>query len=369
MIMSLDVAFSHRFAEFSLDMAFDVPEGITVMFGPSGSGKSTALRVISGLMRPDAGHVALGERALFDSATKTFLPPHKRSIGTIFQDARLFPHLTVRQNLNFGRRYAKTQLSKRDETQIIDMLGIGHLLTRRPEGLSGGEAQRVSIGRTLMAQPEMILADEPLSALDPARKGEILPYFERLRDHARVPILYVTHNPLELARLANRVVVLGQGQVLGQGRAADVLSDPALSPAVGSGALIEARVQTCHPDGLAELAVGSERLFVPSEGMDLHVGQGLRLRIPPHDVMISRHRPEGFSALNIVEGRVCGLRDMNFASVMVCLETGAGRILAQVTRRSLAALDLKDGTPCFAVIKTVAIAHDNLGFSSVQAGH
>lgn len=123
MIMSLDVAFSHRFAEFSLDMAFDVPEGITVMFGPSGSGKSTALRVISGLMRPDAGHVALGERALFDSATKTFLPPHKRSIGTIFQDARLFPHLTVRQNLNFGRRYAKTQLSKRDETQIIDMLG------------------------------------------------------------------------------------------------------------------------------------------------------------------------------------------------------------------------------------------------------
>ncbi|MCA0042908.1 molybdenum ABC transporter ATP-binding protein [Celeribacter litoreus] len=363
--MSLSVQLRHHFADFEVDLAFQVPSGISVMFGPSGSGKSTAIRAIAGLMRPTEAQVVLGDRILNDTASRRFIAPHKRRIGTIFQDARLFPHLSVQQNLDFGKRYAPTTVSLAEEKRVIEMLGIEHLLSRRPSGLSGGEAQRVAIGRTLIAQPEIILADEPLSALDAARKAEILPYFERLRDEADIPILYVTHNPLEMARLADRVIVLENGRVSGEGAAVDILSDPSVLPAAAGGALIEAEVVECHADGLVELRAGSERLFVP--GSNCAEGRKLRLRVPPHEVMLATKRPEGFSALNVVEGRIKAMHDVNDAAVMVSLDTGAGALLAQITRRSVAGLGLTLGATCYAVIKTVAIAHDNMGFSGPNA--
>ena len=206
--MSLSVALRHRFAGFSLDVSFDAPPGVTVLFGHSGSGKSTVLNAVAGLLRPDAGRVVVDGTVLTDTARRIHLPPHRRRLGVIFQDGRLFPHLTVRQNLRYGRWFSPRAARRTAEAAVVEMLGIGPLLDRAPATLSGGERQRVAIGRALLAEPRLILADEPLSALDDDRKAEILPYLERLRDDWRVPMLYVSHNPDEVQSIASSVHVL-----------------------------------------------------------------------------------------------------------------------------------------------------------------
>ena len=207
----LSVEVKHARDGFNLDVAFEAPPGITVLFGRSGSGKTTVVNAVAGLLRPDAGRVALKHRVLCDTKNGVCLPPNRRRIGYVFQEGRLFPHLTVRQNLLFGRWFAPRNAPRAELERIVDMLGIGPLLDRRPGGLSGGEKQRVAIGRALLSAPDMILADEPLAALDEARKAEILPYFERLRDETGVPVLYVSHSAAEVARLATTVVVLQDG--------------------------------------------------------------------------------------------------------------------------------------------------------------
>ncbi|MBW6416599.1 molybdenum ABC transporter ATP-binding protein [Celeribacter sp. PS-C1] len=358
--MSLRVDLKHRFSKFSLDLGFDVPDGITVLFGRSGSGKSTVLRAIAGIFKPDQARIMLTDRVLCDSDAGLCLPPHKRRIGMIFQDARLFPHLTVSQNLDFGRRFSERNVPQREVTQMVDMLGIGALLDRRPDGLSGGEQQRVAIGRALLSGAEMILADEPLAALDEARKAEILPYFERLRDEIGIPVLYVSHSPAEVARLATTVIALEAGQVIGQGSAEAVLGDPAVLPvgAGGAGALIRATVRGHHEDGLTELDAGGEALFLPHLNAD--AGHPVRLRIAAHEVILSPERPVGLSALNILSGTIAEISEAQGSAVLVAVQTGAGRVLARVTTRSVAALGLRVGAPCHAVVKTASIAQDNL---------
>ena len=192
--MTLSVRVSHRLPGMEIDVAFDAPPGVTVLFGRSGSGKTTIVNAVAGLLRPDAGRVAVDDWVLFDTEKGHWLPPHRRRLGYIFQEGRLFPHLTVSQNLSYGSWFAPRGARRESRDKVIEMLGIGHLLDRRPALLSGGEKQRVAIGRALLASPRLILADEPLAALDDARKAEILPYFERLRDEVSVPILYVTHS-------------------------------------------------------------------------------------------------------------------------------------------------------------------------------
>ena len=214
-ILSCDV--EKKFGDFSLHARFDIAGGVTALFGPSGSGKTTIVSMIAGLVKPDRGRIAFGTDALFDSEFRIDIPPYRRRIGYVFQDGRLFPHLSVAQNLDYGRWMHGLPRDEAAHDRVIAMLGIGHLLKRRTGALSGGERQRIAIGRALLMQPRLLLLDEPLASLDTARKAEILPYLERLRDEAKIPMIYVSHQALEIRRIATRVVRLEDGRVSGIG--------------------------------------------------------------------------------------------------------------------------------------------------------
>ncbi|MBW4710015.1 molybdenum ABC transporter ATP-binding protein [Roseobacter sp. YSTF-M11] len=359
--MTLGVILRHRFEGFELDVAFDAPPGITVLFGRSGTGKTTIINAVAGLLKPDEGRVATEDWVLFDTSTNHWVPPHKRRLGYIFQDARLFPHLTVRQNLAYGQWFAPKSAPREDMSRIVDMLGLGDLLSRRPAALSGGEKQRVAIGRALLACPRLILADEPLSSLDEARKAEILPYFERLRDETKVPILYVSHAATEVARIATSVVALDKGRVTGQGPAAEVLSDPAVTPlgVRAAGAMITARVTAHHADGLSTLRAEGSDLLMPR--VTQPEGTDVRLWIGAQDVMLAIVRPDGISALNILDVTIRDLRVGTGPGVIVQLSFGRSVLLARVTRRSAEALNLHPGQSVFAVLKAVSLPRDAVG--------
>jgi molybdate transport system ATP-binding protein len=214
-MLSIDV--EKKLGTFEVRAAFQGDSGITALFGPSGSGKTSLVGMIAGLIRPDRGRIAAGDDVLFDSAHDIDVPPHRRGVGYVFQDGRLFPHLSVARNLDYGRWMSG---KRRDEIQVkhvTELLDIGHLLKRRPGALSGGERQRVALGRALLMQPRLMLLDEPLASLDAARKGEILPYFQRLRDETKLPMIYVSHDPNEVRTLASRVVLLDEGRVKAAG--------------------------------------------------------------------------------------------------------------------------------------------------------
>ncbi|MBU2867741.1 molybdenum ABC transporter ATP-binding protein [Pacificibacter marinus] len=356
--MSLSISIQHSFDGFALDVSFEVPKGLTVLYGRSGSGKSTIINAVSGLIRPDNAKISIDEQVLQDSGAGIFMPAYKRKLGYIFQDSRLFPHLTVTRNLDYGARAARRGIDTVQRERVIEMLGIGDLLDRRPLGLSGGEKQRVAIGRALLADPQLILADEPLASLDAARKAEILPYFERIRDETGIPIIYVSHSANEVARLATTVVALEGGKVLRKGPALDVLADPTTMPmGVGQvGAVLNVRIKAHHQDGLTELDASGDSYFLPHVKAD--IGTNLRVRLPASDVMLATTRPSGLSALNIVAGRVEAIQDTGASSAIVTVSTRAGAVLARVTRRSVSAMALDVGVPCFAIVKTVAIASD-----------
>ncbi|WP_417723490.1 molybdenum ABC transporter ATP-binding protein [Salipiger sp.] len=358
--MTVSISLRHDFGAFRLDIGIEAPPGLTVLFGRSGSGKTSVINAVAGLLRPDSGRIVIGDRVLQDSARGLWLPVHRRRLGYVFQESRLFPHLSVRANLLYGQRFARRRAGGPDPGLVVDLLGISHLLDRRPGALSGGERQRVALGRALLARPDVLLADEPFAALDEARKAEILPYFERLRDETDLPILYVSHSAAEVARLATSVVVLQDGKVVRQGSAADVLSDPEVTP-LGvrhAGALLETRVLAHHPDGLSELQAGGIRLLLPQ--VDRAPGEAIRVHIEAQDVMLSLTRPEGISALNILPATVQTLRMGQGPGALVQLDAGGNRLLARITRRSASALDLQPGKAVFAVLKAVAVARENV---------
>lgn len=358
--MTLSVALKHRFAGFSLDVAFEVPSGVTALFGPSGSGKSTIVNAVAGLLRPDWGIVRYGPHDLLNTEEGRVLPPHLRRVGYVFQDARLFPHLTVRQNLGYGRWFAPR--IGPDFDRVVEMLDIAPLLSRRPATLSGGERQRVAIGRALLANPQILLMDEPLAALDDQRKAEILPYIEHLRDNTAIPILYVSHSVTEITRIAGAVVLLGAGRVLRAGSVADVFSDPAMVTSVGlreAGSVINARVAAQDDDGLTRLDTEAGPIWLPR--LATAIGARVRVRIAAQDVILSRSRPEGLSALNILAGTITSLRMGDGPGAIVQLRVGKDLLLVRITRRSVAALDLTVGTSVFAVLKSVSVAPADVG--------
>ena len=360
----LSVRLRHKFEGFVLDAAFEAPAGLTVLFGPSGSGKTTVVNAVAGLLRPQSGRIAVGADVLTDSARGLWLPPHRRGVGYVFQDARLFPHLTVGQNLLYGHWFAARGRDRpADLGDVVDLLGIGHLLGRRPAALSGGERQRVALGRALLSHPRLLLMDEPLAALDQARKDDILPHLERLRDHAGLPILYVSHATAEVARLATHVVVLAGGTVAAAGPVGEVLSDPALAPLLGqdqTGAVLTARIAAQEPDGLTRLATAAGALFVPAVAAP--PGTLLRLRILAQDVMIATGDLHGISALNVIPARI---RDLTASpgGVLVRLDAGDQAILSRITARSATALGLAPGMPVQAVLKAVSVAPGTIGIS------
>mgnify|MGYP001812762897 CR=1 FL=1 len=359
--MTLSVSIHHVLPDLSLDVRFEAPGGVTALFGRSGVGKSTVVRAISGLLRPDQGRIEVGERVLFDSSKGVDVPVNLRRIGYVFQDDRLFPHLTVRQNLLYGTRVNDRVFLD----QILAMLDIEPLLARMPNRLSGGERQRVAIGRALLSSPELVLMDEPLASLDDTRKREILPYLERLRDEARVPVVYVSHSLAEVARLATTVVVLDRGTVQLAGTTTEVLSDPDAVPDLGvreAGSLLRTRVVGHLEDGLSELSIGMERLYLPR--ITAPVGAEVRVRVQAKDVILSLERPQGISALNILPVTVESMRSGDGPGVIARLLTGEDYVLARITRRSAEALGLVVGKRCFAVMKSVSVAHADIGVLS-----
>jgi molybdate transport system ATP-binding protein len=355
--MSLTVDIRHRLGDFALDAAFASGGGVTALFGRSGSGKTSVVRIVAGLMKPDHGNISLDDQVMVDTDKRIFVPRHRRRFGYVFQEARLFPHLTVRQNLNYGRWFAPKAERSGGLEQIVDMLGIGALLSRRPGKLSGGEKQRVAIGRALLSSPRLLLMDEPLAALDDARKAEILPYLERLRDETKTPIVYVSHSMAEVVRLANHVVVMHEGRVEATGSPMDVFSNAVASPAIErreAGVLIEGRVEeVMDTHGLTVVALKAGRLYVP--GRARPAGASVRIHIPARDVLLATTPPEGLSALNILQGKVDQIGSVADGMLEVGVDCGGDLIRARLTSFSLERMKLEIGTPVHAIIKTVAL--------------
>ncbi|WP_271898504.1 molybdenum ABC transporter ATP-binding protein [Candidatus Phyllobacterium onerii] len=354
--MILTFEAKHMLGKFVLDAAFTSDRGVTALFGRSGSGKTSIIRIIAGLSRPDQGRVVFDGDVLVDTKKGIFVPKYKRRFGYVFQEGRLFPHLTVQQNLNYGRWFTPKSRRSEDLSKIVELLGIGDILDRRPGKLSGGEKQRVAIGRALLSSPRMLLMDEPLAALDDTRKIEILPYLEALRDEMNIPIIYVSHSVSEVARLADRVIVMSEGKVAMAGTAADVLSQTSISIVTDrreAGSLVEGKVVNYDPKHkLTTIGFQTSKIYI--SGTEVAVGKGVRVHILAKDVMLSTIRPEQLSALNILEGTVSAITfESGIADVQVdCQGT---IILARITELSCGRLDLRPGMLVFAIIKTVAL--------------
>ena len=359
----LEVDIAHRLAAFELDIHFRTGRGLTALFGRSGAGKTSVVNAIAGLIRPERGRIVVDGSVLIDTERGIRAPAHRRRVGYVFQEGRLFPHLTVRQNLLFGRWFARDSAPASRLEDVVDLLGIAPLLDRRPGRLSGGEKQRVAIGRALLASPRLLLMDEPLAALDAGRKDEILPYLERLRDQASVPIVYVSHSVAEVTRLANTIVLISDGRVRAVGPVQEVMGRAELYPLAGrfeAGAILAVRVAAHDARWrLTELTGAFGKLMVPL--LDAPIGTALRVRIRARDVILALTPPIGISALNVLAGRVEALVPIEEGALEVELRLGGERLLARVTRRSGEALGLVPGRQVFAVIKTVAIDRRSLG--------
>ncbi len=360
--MSLSVNLRHQLAGIEVQVSFDAPPGITVLFGRSGSGKTTVINAVAGLLNPESGRISLDDTVLFDSNRGINLPTHKRQLGYVFQDGRLFPHLSVQANLTYGQRFKTPRPDGPTLDDVCDLLGIIQLMDRRIGALSGGEKQRVAIGRALLSHPRMLLMDEPLASLDSARKAEILPYLERLRDHTNIPILYVSHSMTEVARLATTVVVLENGQIARAGAAEQVLSDPDMVRQLGvreAGSVLPATILHHHDDGLSELEFSGGRLFLPR--MDVAIGVQTRVRILAQDIILSLTTSPDLSALNILAVQIITIRDGTGPGVIIQMQCGDERLLARITRRSADRMKLKPGDNVHAVIKAVSIARTDIG--------
>jgi molybdate transport system ATP-binding protein len=354
--MSVSLALRHRFASIEMDIAFEVPSpGVTVLFGPSGAGKSTVINAAAGLLRPDACRVEVDGRVLADTRSGVWLAPERRRAGLVFQDSRLFPHMSVATNLRFGLRRVGPGAVGFDE--IVDLLGIGGLLNRRPNTLSGGERQRVAIGRALLAQPHLLLMDEPLASLDTARKAEILPYLIRLKTALKLPVLYVTHALEEVVRLADSLVLLEAGRVVGFGSVSEVASraDLPLAQRDDAGALLLCRVEAHDPDRtLTRLRGGGAAFLVPL--LDLPLGSECRARIAAREVILAAKPPEAISLHNIVPGIVRRIMpDAVRRSVLVEVGLPEGALLSRVTQDAVVRLGLSPGSAVLALIKSTSI--------------
>ncbi|MGO1074587.1 molybdenum ABC transporter ATP-binding protein [Inquilinus sp. CA228] len=358
--MSLEVEIRHRQGDFALDIGFHSEGRLTALFGRSGAGKTSVVNVIAGLVRPQHGRVVVDGRPLLDTERRVFLPPHRRRIGYVFQEGRLFPHLTVRQNLLYGRWFTPKAERGTEFGRVVELLGIGPLLDRRPALLSGGEKQRVAIGRALLSSPRLLLMDEPLASLDEARKVEILPYVERLRDEARIPIVYVSHALGEVTRLAATLVVLAEGRVAAAGPVAEVMGRADLFPRAEAGAVLEAVVED-HDDRyqLTRLRVTAGFLTVPR--VELPPGSPVRIRIRARDVMLATRAPDHLSALNVLPATVLAITAGDGPTAEIRLDCAGDGLLARLTRRSVEALALAPGRPVHAVIKSVAFDSHTVG--------
>ncbi|MGU9821593.1 molybdenum ABC transporter ATP-binding protein [Pseudomonas sp. LF090] len=356
----IEVRLKLNYPGFALEVDLKLPgRGVTALYGHSGSGKTTCLRCIAGLERAEDGFVQINDQVWQDSRNGLFVPPHKRALGYVFQEASLFPHLSVRANLEFGFKRIARHQRRVDLAHATELLGIAHLLDRHPQHLSGGERQRIGIARALLTSPQLLLMDEPLAALDSKRKSEILPYLERLHDELDIPVLYVSHAQDEVARLADHIVLLSDGQVLASGPIGETLARLDLPMALGddAGVVINGSVSAYDAHyQLLTLQLPDSALSMRVAHAPLALGKQLRIKVQARDVSLSLQAQEPSSILNRLPVTVTGeISADNNAHVLVRLDAGGTPLLARITRFSRDQLQLHPGQALWAQIKAVAV--------------
>jgi molybdate transport system ATP-binding protein len=355
----LEVAIKLQRGAFQLNANFTAPvPGVTALFGRSGCGKTTVVNLLAGLLRRGAGHLSLDDEVWFDSSRGIDVPAERRGIGYVFQDARLFPHYSVRGNLLYGAQRGKP--SEFDE--VVGLLGLEALLPRRPGGLSGGERQRVALGRALLTRPKLLLLDEPLASLDASRREEVLPYLARLRDHYAIPMVFVSHQFDEVLRLATHLVVMDEGSIVAAGDVNAVSLAPALRDIIGAdatGAVIEGHVSGIDAvSELASIAVGADTLRVASRSLALH--QKVRVQLLARDMILAIEEPRGISVRNHLRGRVSSIA-ADAGGDLVEVDVAGVKLLARVTSAATRELGLQPGLPVWVLVKAVSVNPHALG--------
>lgn len=349
----ISAQFKVAFEGFNLDLDLQLPQqGLSVILGESGSGKTTFLRCVAGLQASKESFLKIGEQVWVDSRQNQFLATHQRSIGYVFQQANLFPHLSVAENIHYGRKRLKDSLSDSKLADLIELLGISGLMSRPATTLSGGEQQRVAIARALALEPEILLMDEPLAALDWQRKQDILPYLQRLQQSLEIPIIYVTHSLQEMAQLADHVVILQAGKIQAQGSLSEILQRPELAMNQKADAFSVWPVRLLDHDNryaLSRVGFDHGELFLPQ--LDVLPGQNFRLQIFARDVSLTLQQPINTSILNVLSATIVSIRKTAPGQCLIHLQVSEQSLLAQITRKSQEMLNLKAGMTVFAQIK------------------
>lgn len=359
------VDIEQQLGAFHLQVKFAAEAPIVGLFGRSGAGKSSVINAIAGITKPSRGSIRINDLSLFDAAQGIDLPPEKRRIGFVFQDALLFPHMDVESNLLYGQRLRAHADRFIKEARVVELLGLGALLRRKPRMLSGGEKQRVAIGRALLAQPRILLMDEPLAALDVLRKTEILDYIERLRDELAIPIVYVSHSVAEITRLADTVVVLSDGKCLAVGDVDEVMGRLDLQAVTGryeAGSVLDTRVRGHNgEDQLTTLDFDGGQLVVPH--LDAPIGERVRARIRARDVSLAIQKPGEISILNVLPAQVTAIDDDTGPVVDLQLAVGNITLVARITRRSFRELEIRTGLKLYAMVKAVSFDQRSVGYA------
>ncbi len=353
--MTINARFKLVKENFTLDAEFSVPSnGVTAVFGPSGCGKTTLLRMMAGLDHCMNGYLKVADTVWQDQ--HCFVPAHQRSIGYIFQEASLFPHLNVQQNIDYAIKRSQNKSPKKSVDKLIELLGIAHLLQRKPDKLSGGEKQRVAIARALAVNPGLLLMDEPLAALDQKRKDEFMPYLETLHEELDIPVIYVSHSSMEVSRLADHLVLMDSGQVVASGDIHEIMTrlDLPVSHDNDAAAIIEAKV-VGHDEQyhLTHMEFAGGTINVTQKA--LQVGDTARLRLAARDVSLTLEHQSDTSILNIIPVTVDDVIDESPSQVMIRLSANGVPMLSRITRKSANELGLQKGTQVYAQVKSVAL--------------
>lgn len=361
----LEVDVTLKRDEFSLQMNFAAPSGsVIALFGASGCGKTTTANLIAGLLSPTAGRIVVGNDVLFDSTQNINVCAEHRRIGYVFQNPHLFPHLSVNGNLIYGMRRTRTQHFV-DMSFVVKLLDLQSLLQRYPSQLSGGEQQRVAIGRALLSQPRLLLLDEPLSSLDAARRNEVLPYLERLRDSLKISMLYVSHHFEEVLRLATHIVLMKSGRCLSHGSLAELSLHPELRDMLGDdgiGAIVDSQIVAIDQNtGLAQLAIGAGSINV--EASELEINQRIRVQLLARDLILSLNAPSGLSIRNRLQGVIKELHN-DGNTTLIYVDTGGVILLARITQSAMREMNLKIGTQLWVLIKAMTLRGHVFGISN-----